>query len=83
MRSSSDCMNKLNLYACLGQKFKIQNLDNESCGKDNHREESSKYIYGVVWLCVLMMIWKNFWIVHFFPVLIAVYFIKHLGIYQL
>lgn len=52
--------------------------DCPSSSKDE-TEESSKYIYGVLWACLFMLMWKHTWIVHLLPIPIAVYFVKHIG----
>lgn len=43
--------------------------------------ESTFYIYSVLWLCVIMIFWKNTMLVPLLPVLIFYYIIKHLGNY--
>ncbi|KAK6635529.1 hypothetical protein RUM44_000781 [Polyplax serrata] len=81
LRSSSDNMEKLDLFTTLNHQLSVKGLTLESSHKNTGTEESSKYIYGVIWSCVLMMIWKNLWIVQLLPIPIAIYFIKHLGLY--
>lgn len=72
-------MEKLDLFTTLNHQLSVKGLTLESSHKNTGTEESSKYIYGVIWSCVLMMIWKNLWIVQLLPIPIAIYFIKHLG----
>lgn len=55
--------------------------DDSAAGEEDEMEESSKYIYGVLWACLFMLMWKHTWIVHLLPIPIAVYFVKHIGLY--
>lgn len=43
--------------------------------------ESTFYLYSVLWLCVIMIFWKNTMLLPLLPVLILYYGIKHVGIY--
>ncbi|EEB17013.1 hypothetical protein Phum_PHUM450430 [Pediculus humanus corporis] len=81
VRSSSDFLNKLDLYAALEQKLKLNTLRLDGAEKGSNNENSFNFIYGVIWACFLMIIWKNVWIIHILPIPFAIYFIKHLGIY--
>lgn len=43
--------------------------------------ESTFYLYSVLWLCVIMIFWKNTILLPLLPVLILYYIIKHVGSY--
>lgn len=43
--------------------------------------ESTFYLYSVLWLCVVMIFWKNTMLLPLLPILILYYVIKHVGIY--
>lgn len=43
--------------------------------------ESTFYLYSVLWLCIIMMFWKNVMLLPLLPIPILFYVIKHLGIY--
>lgn len=43
--------------------------------------ESTFYLYSVLWLCVIMIFWKNIFLLPLMPILILYYVIKHTGIY--
>lgn len=43
--------------------------------------ESTFYLYSVLWLCVIMIFWKNMVLLPLLPILILFYVFKHLGIY--
>ncbi|KAK7867585.1 hypothetical protein R5R35_014791 [Gryllus longicercus] len=49
----------------------------------NHRErpESTKYLYGLTWACVLLSMWTYFWLLHATYILLLIYIIKHTGQY--
>ena len=79
VRSSSDFLNKLDLYAALEQKLKLNTLRLDGAEKGSNNENSFNFIYGLIWACFLMIIWKNVWIIHILPIPFAIYFIKHLG----
>lgn len=82
VRSNSEYMNTYDIYTAIGRNLRLQALESIASQKDvncENRKESSKYIYGVIWACIMMVLWKNFWMLHFLPILIAIYFIKHLG----
>nr|CAD7430971.1 unnamed protein product [Timema monikensis] len=44
-----------------------------------HSLESDKYLYGVTWGCVLMLLWKYLWVLHLIPIPVSIYIFKHVG----
>lgn len=66
------------INSSLRKNIKGDNINNSEKA-DKVTQESSKYIYGVLWACSLVLIWKHMWIIHLLPIPIAVYLIKHIG----
>ncbi|VEN49353.1 unnamed protein product [Callosobruchus maculatus] len=42
---------------------------------------STFYLYTVLWLCIMMLFWKNIMLLPLLPVPILFYMLKHLGVY--
>ncbi|XP_050296615.1 transmembrane protein 245-like isoform X2 [Anthonomus grandis grandis] len=72
-------------------RFKTSNLSNISRKislknsnpklESNVTYESTFYLYSVMWLCLVMLFWKNIMLMPLLPLPILYYIIKHLGTY--
>lgn len=53
-----------------------------SANSDNRgRPESTRYLYGLTWACVLLSMWTYTWLLHATYILLLFYIIKHTGQY--
>ncbi|CAH2011236.1 unnamed protein product [Acanthoscelides obtectus] len=64
----------LSLGKKLSLSYSNSSLISESYG-------STFYLYTVLWLCIMMLFWKNTMLLPLLPVPILFYMLKHLGIY--
>lgn len=63
----------------LGRKMSFNNSSTSLIDVETY--ESTFYLYSVLWLCVIMIFWKNTVLLPLLPILILYYVIKHVGIY--
>lgn len=66
--------NLLHISRKINLKNSVQNLNETSY-------ESSFYLYSVMWLCLVMLFWKNIILLPLLPLPILYYIIKHTGVY--
>nr|CAH7737375.1 unnamed protein product [Callosobruchus chinensis] len=64
----------LSLGKKLSLSYSNSSLISESYG-------STFYLYTVLWLCIMMLFWKNIMLLPLLPVPILFYMLKHLGVY--
>lgn len=48
---------------------------------DEELVDTDKYMYGAVYACIGMLLWKHWWIVHILVIPLAYYIVKQLGNY--
>lgn len=77
--ATQDSLQKLETHFYASKIRREMKDDSSSSEGEEKMEESSKYIYAVLWACFFMMVWKHTWVVHLLPIPIAVYFVKHIG----
>lgn len=65
----------LNLSRKISLKGSTQSL------LDTEKYESTFYLYSVLWACIVMLFWKNMFLVPLLPLPILLYCIKHVGQY--
>jgi len=44
-------------------------------------KSNNRYIYGAVWCCMAVQLWRHMWLLHLFPIPLVCYAIKSVGSY--
>lgn len=45
------------------------------------RQSSNRYIYGALWACLVVQVWRHMWLLHFIPIPFVCFLIKTGGSY--
>ncbi|XP_034177149.1 transmembrane protein 245 isoform X2 [Osmia lignaria lignaria] len=71
-------------YMSLRDRYFLKRLKTElrmSIDMENDEVDTDKYMYGALYACIGMLLWKHRWMIYISIIPIALYIIKQLGIY--
>lgn len=71
-------------YMSLRDRYFLKRLKTElrmSMDMENDEVDTDKYMYGALYACIGMLLWKHRWMIYISIIPIALYIVKQLGIY--
>lgn len=77
-------INRLQPPVSLRDRYLLRRLKTElrmSIDIENDKVDTDKYMYGALYACIGMLLWKHRWMIHILIIPIAFYIIKQLGSY--
>ncbi|XP_076234902.1 transmembrane protein 245 isoform X3 [Calliopsis andreniformis] len=68
----------------LRERYLLRRLKSElrlTIDIDNDKVDTDKYMYGALYACICMLLWKHRWMIYILMIPTAIYIIKQFGIY--